>query len=355
MGTILPGLQSCNPENNLLLASSGSPPRSGALGPVGPGSGSPIPAEGRHPGCWGLARSASRGPLREGQGRVGPRPAHHPPQPLQPRPLQCFPTACPGWGLSKPKPNAPVYLSGEPAESVHASPPGPLHTHGRISARWASRGAPTSPLRMGRPRGRVVRKSQTWSQTWGLGLGAGVDASPELQPAWGLPPRSALRLGRATVKDSAVSLRDRPGPGLPPRSDSSPGDRPGPLITTAPFTRHLHRTGRPIGARIVDRGPAGLGSGGVSLMAALLLPQPPIPRGRGAAACGGVPEGGALEPGPLGAGACRWPLRGSPGGPSGPSGHGVLPNSLSCAKAHVTSHREDISWRKTGPGGWAAG
>lgn len=53
-------------------------------------------------------------------------------------------------------------------------------------------------------------------------------------------------------------------------------------------------------------------------MAALLLPQPPIPRGTGAAACGGVPEGGALEPGPLGAAACRWPFRGSPGGPSGP-------------------------------------
>lgn len=355
MGTILPGLQSCNPENNLLLASSGSPPRSGALGPVGPGSGSPIPAEGRHPGSGGspaLRLVVHLERVRAGWVRARPTTRR---SPSSPAPFSVSPTACPGWGLSKPKPNAPVYLSGEPAESVHTSPPGPLHTHGRISARWASRTAPTSPLRMGRPRGRVVRKSQKWSQTWGLGLGASVDASPELQPAWGLPPRSALCLGRATVKDRAVSLRDRPGPGLPPRSDSSPGDRPGPLITTAPFTRHLHRTGRPIGARIVDRGPAGLGSGGVSLMAALLLPQPPIPRGTGAAACGGVPEGGALEPGPLGAAACRWPFRGSPGGPSGPSGHGVLPNPLSCAKAHVTSHREDISWRKTGPGGWAAG
>lgn len=203
MGTILPGLQSCNPENNLLLASSGSPPRSGALGPVGPGSGSPIPAEGHHPGCWGLARSASRGPLREGQGRVGPRPAHHPPQPLQPRPLQCFPNSLPGLGAFKTKAKRPCLpLRGACRECacIPSRPPAHTWTHlGTLGQQGRPNLSPTDgeTLWEGRQKESDV-EPDVGARPWGgcgrkPGTPARVGTAPKIRP----PPGPCHREGQS--------------------------------------------------------------------------------------------------------------------------------------------------------------
>lgn len=226
------GLRSCNPENNLLLASSGSPPRSGALGPMGPGKGSPNLAEGRHPGCWRLARSASGGLLREGQGRVGsapgPPPTAAPPAPAPIPTLQCFPNSLSRLGAFKNKAKHPCLSPGGACGKCARVPSG-HPTRGRISVdtSWGmhlstlgQRGHPTSPCKWGDRGPREGRQKES-------------DVEPHLGARpWGRcgrKPRTPARVGPAPKIHPLPGPCHREGqspePQGPPQARATPSER----------------------------------------------------------------------------------------------------------------------------------